>query len=440
MKQISYLNKTMRFLICFLCSIPAFLSAQQNFTLKSAIDSALKNNLDIQIASNNLEISKLNNSYGMAGGMPVVSIGGTDNQTFSDIYQKQSSGLIIQKNNVAGNNFALGLNTGVLLFNGFKVYATKNRLESIQKQSELMLNQQIQNSIASVMIKYYDIIRQKAYLKVLQKSLVLSQQKYDIVNTRRNIGMANDADFLQVQIDLNQIKQNVELQNVVVEQTEIELLQLINAKIYKKIDVTDSINVDNSIVYDSILSGLKRNQLIQALEEQVKINSLNLKEISSLYYPSLRFNAGYNISLLSSEAGSVLYNKSIGPYVGLALQVPIFNGNITRTQRNIAEYTLENTSLQKDAIENNLMLGATKAWEAYSSNIQQVESQKTTLGIAEQMIILMLTKFQLGQATIVDMKTAQSTYENVCFQYTNLLYSAKVAEIELMRLSYSLKY
>ena len=143
-------------LIAFI--FPFFALAQNPITLKSAIDSTLKNNFDIQIASNNVEISKLNNNAGMAGGLPAVNISVVDNQTSSDVLQKLNSGAEIKKSAANGNALTSNITAGILLYNGSRVIATRQRLQSLQKQSELQLNLQIQNSIAAVMAKYFDII------------------------------------------------------------------------------------------------------------------------------------------------------------------------------------------------------------------------------------------------------------------------------------------
>lgn len=46
-----------------------------------------------------------------------------------------------------------------------------------------------------------------------------------------------------------------------------------------------------------------------------------------------------------------------------------------------------------------------------------------------------MQKFELGQATIVDVKIAQQSFENESYRMVNLSYSAKMAEIELKRLA-----
>ena len=45
-----------------------------SFTMKQAVDLALQQNLDIQIAGSELEIAKVNNNWGNAGALPTVNL------------------------------------------------------------------------------------------------------------------------------------------------------------------------------------------------------------------------------------------------------------------------------------------------------------------------------------------------------------------------------
>jgi outer membrane protein TolC len=60
--------------------------------------------------------------------------------------------------------------------------------------------------------------------------------------------------------------------------------------------------------------------------------------------------------------------------------------------------------------------------------------------MSSQLVDVVLQQFNLGQATILDVKAAQNSFETSAYLLVNLIYSAKVAEIELKRLTYSLTY
>ncbi|MEI7420864.1 MAG: TolC family protein [Prolixibacteraceae bacterium] len=427
-----------KFLYYLLLLLPFPGVGQPVISLRNAIDTTLLNSFDIRIAGNNVEISKINNSIGVAGGLPTINANISDNQSVTNVNQKLNSGTEIKKSSASGNTMTSSVTAGMVLFNGFKVFATKERLGHLQKQNELLFNLQIQNSIAAVMAKYFDIVRQKEYLKIMETSLDVSQKKLDIVTERKNVGMANDADYLQALIDVNTAKQSLKSQELVVQQTKFDLLQLMSRKKYYTYMVDDSIVVDKSIQLNTILSYLKQNPQYLSAEQQIKINEQVVKEVTSLRYPSLRLNTGYNMNRTQSDAGLYLLNQNYGPYAGMTLQIPIYNGNAYKIQKEAAVFNLDNARLQKENLLNILTAGAVKTYESYNTTLQQLESQLNTIQFSQKLIYVVMQRFQVNQATILDVKTAQSSYELTGYQLVNLKFAAKMAEIELKRLMYQL--
>ncbi|MEI7595522.1 MAG: TolC family protein [Bacteroidota bacterium] len=430
----------MKKLFTYLLLLPFFVTAQQTLPLKSAIDSALKSNFDIQIAKNNTEINKANNTYGYAGGLPSLNANIGENNSINSLTQKQNGGIETSKNNVSSNSLNAGISANMTLFNGFKIIATKEKLNQLQKQSELLLNQQIQNTMAAVMLTYYDILRQQSYLNIIQSSLDVSTKKTEIISERYKVGMANDADLLQSQIDKNIAEQNFNTQKLIIEQAKINLLQLMGTKEFYSIVLNDTIIVDQTIQKDSILNYLENNQQYLSAEQQIKINEQIAKELGSQRYPSLKLNTGYNFQNTTNSAGLNLLNQNYGPFVGATLQIPIFNGNIYRTQQETALYNVKNAELQKENILNTLKASASKTFQSYENTLQQLVSQQNNFENAKKLVNIVVQRFQLNQATIIDIKTAQASFENAGYQLTNLLYAAKIAEIELKKLVYKLSY
>ncbi len=418
--------------------VPLLSAGQPLISLKNAIDTTLINSFDIRIAGNNVEISKANNSFGVAGGLPTVSASATDNQSISKVNQKLNSGTEIAKTSVNGNSLTSNITAGMLLYNGRRVIATKERLSRLQNQSELQFNLQVQNSIAAVMAKYYDIIRQQEYYKIIFSSLDVSQKKLDIINERKSVGMANDADYLQALIDVNTAQQVLRSQQLVVEQTKMDLLQLMSKKKYYTYEVNDSITVDTSIQLNSIISFLQQNPQYLSSEQQVKISEQVVKEVTALLYPSLRMNTGYNLNRTQSDAGQFLFNMNSGPYAGVTIQIPIYSGNAYKVQKEVAKYNLQNAKLQQESLLNFLTADATKTFQSYSTTLQQLEFQKTNIESSRKLINVVMLRFQVNQATILEIKAAQNSYEQTGYQLVNLKFAAKISEIELKRLMYQL--
>ncbi len=413
--------------------------AQQLFTLRNAIDTALLNNFDIRIARNYVDIARMNNTYGVAGGLPYINANAGDNASVNNIDQKYSDGTESNFSNRGQNDINAGVSAGIVLFNGFKITAAKERLNRLENLSELQLNQQIQSTIADIMVTYYDIIRQQNYLKIIENTLDVSRQKLDIINVKNNVGMADAVVMLQAQSDVNSAEQLLELQKLVIEQNKADLLLLISAKQQNSFLVADSILVDKTLQLDSILNYLNRNPQYLSAEQQILIDEQLVKEVSSQRYPSVKLNAGYDFYHSDINSGSLQMNQNYGPTAGVSLQVPIFNGNIYKTQADVAKIRVSNSKLEKESLLNSLTTQATKLYRAYSTTLQQIESQRSNFEINKQLLEVVLQKFNLGQATILDVKAAQTSFETAAYLLVNLLYSAKVSEIELKQLTYSLE-
>ena len=100
---------------------------QQQITLSQAIETSLKNNLDIQISKNNITINSINNHIGVAGGLPTVLGSASTNEQVIGLNQELSNGTITNRTGVVSNSSNLGFTASMLLYNGGRVWATKNR-------------------------------------------------------------------------------------------------------------------------------------------------------------------------------------------------------------------------------------------------------------------------------------------------------------------------
>jgi outer membrane protein TolC len=138
--------------------------------------------------------------------------------------------------------------------------------------------------------------------------------------------------------------------------------------------------------------------------------------------------------------GSTLLNLNYGPYAGVTLNVPIFNGNIYRKQQQVAGINIKNAQLMRDTLVINYTSNAVKNWQAYNNNLQQLETAKANYDLSRKLLDLVLLRFQLKQATIVDVKNAQQSFENAGFLLVNVSYAAKAAEIQLRRYANQLGY
>ncbi len=417
------------------------LAAQNNLSLKEAVTIAIQNSYDIKLVENNASIAKNNNNYGVAGGLPTVTATGTNNNTLTTIHQTfPDPSRNTTRGGVDGSTLNGGLTATMILFNGYRIAATKDRLASIEKQTEAALQTQMLNTSSTVMQQYYNVIRQAAFLKTIEKSIEASEERVAIVKTRQAIGVANQADLLQSNLDLNALIQAKQNQLLVLEQVKADLYNSMVVPANSNYTFTDSIQVDQKLSLSDVESKMKEHPLLQSAQQLINVNQFLEKETKALTYPTLRANGGFNYNSNKSTAGFILLNESYGPFLGFNLSIPIYAGSASKRAVKNAQINTLSAKLQYDNTAQDLATELFKTYQNYQNSLKQTPIELENYQMSEALLALVMEKFKLGQATIVDVKQAQQSFETAGFRLTSLKFSAKIAEIELKRLSNQLKF
>jgi outer membrane protein TolC len=428
-----------RTVFAFFFLLLAVCGNSQVLTLQEAIDIALKNNLDIEIARNNFEASDINNHISIAGGLPEVFGSFTNRESLTTLNQRLNNGTTIKRPNNLTNALNSGIEANYLLFNGWRVRTTSRRLEALERQSEVRVNLQVQNVVAAVMVKYYDIVRQDSYINTIQQSIAVTEQRKKLVDARQSVGLANNADTYQAQLDLTASQQELLSQDLILAQAKADLMNLLMQRPDSIFIVKDTIITSRDVTIDQVKNNLLNNPEFRSADQQILINELIVKEIGAQRYPSVGLLGGFNYNRNQSTAGFTLLNQNAGPFVGLTVQVPIFNGGIAKRQQRMAQIDVKNATLIRDRLENDLETFAVKAFLAYQNTLQRLQVEQQNNSIAADLLDLVQQRFLLGVGTIVDVREAQRSFVEAGFRLVNLSYAAKVSEIELKRLASQLR-
>ena len=427
--------------LCFVVVASTSADAQKILSLNEAIQTALKNSYEIQLVENNLAIAKNNNNFGVAGGLPTITNTSTNNNTLTTINQTfPDANRNTSRNGVDGSTLNSAVNANMILFNGYRVQATKSRLESLQTQNKFLLESQLLNTISTVMQQYYNIVRQQAFLKTIQKSIEASQQRLDIVKTRQQIGVANQTDLLQSNIDLIALLQAKQNQLLIIDQVKADLLNTIVMPATTPVVINDSIEIDDQIILSVVEEKMKNHPLLQSAQQLININQFLEKETKSLTYPTLRASTGFNYNSNKSAAGFILLNESYGPFLGVNLSIPIYSGGANKRAIKNAAINTNTAKIQLQNTEQDLSTELFKTYQSYKNSLKQTPIEIQNFEMSQSLLDLVMQKYQLGQATMVDVKQAQQSFETAGFRLVSLRFNAKIAEIELKRLSNQLTF
>lgn len=218
-----------------------FSKAQELLTPENAVALAISKNFDIVIAKNEADIAKINNNKATAGMLPRINVTTGDVFNLSNINQKFTTGQEVKKNWVPVNSFNAGLNLNWTIFDGLKMFATKDRLAALQSLGEIQLKNQIQEVVAQVLNAYYEVVRQKQQIKALNESAAISVERVSLSQKKLDVGYSDKTPLLQAKVDYSAQQINILKQETVLQQTKVSLNQLLGRDANIEFEVLDTI-------------------------------------------------------------------------------------------------------------------------------------------------------------------------------------------------------
>jgi outer membrane protein TolC len=432
-----HMNK--KVLINYLVLILLFASntqAQEKLSLEQAVQIALENNFDIKLTKNNVEQAKNNFNRANAGMLPVVTGNFSTNNTVSNTKQTLSSGVSQERNGAKNSNLVYGPVINWQVFDGFQMFARYDRLKELELLGEANLKLTIQNTLADVINNYYDLVSQQQQIKALNEALTISQLRLKNSNNRFKIGKAAKLEVLAASVDLNTDTTNLLRQLDLYRSTKIKLNELLAREISTDFSVSDSIIIGNNLLFADLQSSASQlNPNLQTALINRRIAEINLKQVKANRYPVINLNSGYNFNQSTSELGFARTSTGRGLNYGMSASINIFNGFLQKRNEKNASLEIENSKIQYDKVNQNIVSQLTSLYQTYQTNLELVRLEQENLAVAKQNMDITLEKFRIGSVAPLEFREAQRNYINANARFTNSQFEAKLAEIALLQLS-----
>jgi outer membrane protein TolC len=426
-----------------LCSITIFagttLPAQRLLSLEEAIATALQNNYDIQLSRNDSAVAALDYSYRNAVFLPRLNA--TANTTWNVNNQKQTlaDGTKREQKKLKSNNITASLALNWTLFDGLKMFATRDKAAEFLKLGDLTIKNQVINTVADVVNNYYNIAAQKQQLIAIREQMGVSEERVRLAQNRLDIGMGAKPDLLQSKVDLNAFKAAVLTQETRIAQLKEQLSQLMSVAPNTPYDVMDSIPININIGLGDIQNNIENSNLeLLIAKKNIDIANLTLKERKADQYPVVSFNSVYNYNRTNNKAVinpfSTLFNLNRGFNYGFGINIPILNNFNTR--RLIGQAKLD-VSYQQLFYENQrsvVSMSVMNAFIAYEQQKKALALEEENILLAKENVSIVLEVLRLGGATIIQLREAQQSLAEATTRLITARYTTKLSETELMRL------
>jgi outer membrane protein TolC len=396
----------------------------------------LQNNFDIKIASNNLDINKVNATTGNAGMLPRVTATLVDTNSIQNSSQTRQDGTTTSLDNAKNNSLNYGIGLDWTIFDGFKMFARLDQLKELQKLGEAELKRTMILKISAVNAVYFDLVQQQQQLAALDTTIVISTQRLILAQNRFAIGKSSKLEVLNAQVDLNTDKVALLRQKESYSNRKIALNQVLARDSKVDFKVVDQVPVDEKLILSELIAlAEKQNPQLEAQIINKRVSELELKQIKGERYPMVSVNTGYNFLDNQSSLGFTSQFTAKGLNYGLRASLNLFDGLAQNRNEKIAKILIENAKI---AIEQqSLLLNSelTIAFQTYLTNLELIQLEQTNVAIAKQNLNITVDKFRIGTITTLEFRAAQLNYINAKVRYSNAQFQAKLSEIALRELA-----
>lgn len=414
------------------------INAQEFLSIEDALSITLKENIDIKIKTNELNQAKNYEKVGVLGSLPKLKINGSisENEGTSSLEFATDNFSTIEDAESESKNINSNVEFSYSLFNGLGSIYTFQKLkkQSNLKSTELLI--QIEQVLIKTAKQYYDIAYLQEQNKILTEILGVSKERHKRIKVQNEFGNASKLDLLSAEIDLN--KDSV---NVISSEYELNIAKnqfniLLNRELKTEFKVENKVEINRNLDYQDLGKEIIENNnniifqqyLIEIAKKDKKINNASI-------FPNVNFSAQYGYNNTESNTSLILDQTSLGLTGFINFSWDIFDGLARRKVSQNMQIQVESNILKLSAIKQEIQKEFNTTFEQYSNSIKLIDIEKRNQEASEKFFERAKEQFYQGQVSRNDFRLAQIDLSMSKNKLNQRLYSAKIAELNLYRLS-----
>ena len=433
------MKKTFIILLLVVLARLDVLAQPKAWSLRECCDYAVEHNISIKQQENQRRQQELELSTAKNSRLPDLSASVGQNFSFGRGLTSENT---YSNTNTSSTSFQLG--TSVPLFTGFQI-PNQIKLNQLNLEAATADLEKAKNDIRmQVAQAYVQILYDMEIADVAKRQIEIDSAQVARLEAFVKNGKAAEAELSQQKATLanSRLTATQALNNCrLAVLTLTQLLELPTpegfAIVRPDVSVASGISGEGSLTPDLIYAealGIKPEILSQQLK--LKGYEHSIKIAQSANYPTLSLSGGvgtnyYTTSGFKSDAFGEQLKNNFSQYIGLNLNIPIFNRFQTRNNIRSARIDYENQQLTLDNTKKTLYQEIQKVYynalNAQSKEEASLQAMKSTKDAFE----LMQAKYETGKATITEFNESKNTYlksesDLVQARYENLYQSALI--------------
>ncbi|MCK5782580.1 MAG: TolC family protein [Flavobacteriales bacterium] len=423
-------------LIFIIILFPLLSQAQEQLGVMDAVNIAMKDNYDIKIAKNNLKIAENNAGLMNSGYLPSLNANGGATYKNEDSYMDLGNGVVRDVDNAETESYNYGVTLNYRLFDGMGRYYNYKKFKASYTLSELEGRATVENTLMKLIGSYYEVARLSSKLENLNRTLEISNKRMNLTKTQFDYGQASKLDVLRAEVDKNNDSVNYITTNRELLVSRRDLNVILARDVRTPFEVDTLVLFSQDIVEDKMMEmALDQNVDYLISQQNIGIASLDKKSKRSGFIPKIDLKGGYSGSSTDSDGGFALHSEATGYNANASLNWDVFDGGRTHTQVQNAKIVELNAQEKANSQLRNLEREVSNAYVNYKNSLFIMEVEQNNMKTNKLNFSYSKDQFALGQINSIDFRKAQVDLEDSINRYNQAKYTAKVAEMQLMKLS-----
>ncbi len=418
---------------------PNLLFGQNTLSLMDAIKIGMLENYDIQISEKNQNISKINNNWANAGGLPSINLSAKKEEALSDQSNNPASFIQEKLRSSAINGNA---NVSWTLFNGFAIKANKERLNNLEEISNNNATLTIENTIQGIILQYYNCVLQKKRLELLQKVVALAKNRLEYEQTKYEIGVSSKIDLLQIENAMLTDSANIILQKLNYSNAIKNLNLTLATNVETNWILTDEMDTEIKLFnYEDLkTSTLANNTNIKNQYYNIQLSKQDIKLAMSPFYPVISVNSGaaynestYDIGDLSNTMDNT--GESINYFANFSVNFRIFDGGKLYQNLRSLKIQKEINDLQLEKIQKEVLYQLSLTNDKYNSLIATYSLNQKAFKIAETNYGLATDQQNMGVINSFMLRDIEIAYISSGISAQQAAYNLMESKVALLKIT-----
>jgi outer membrane protein len=388
-------------------------NAPSTLSLQEAIQIAIQNNLATLLAQERQSEARGLEHESRAGLLPQVS---------GSAYQANLT------QNLAALGFQPGTFPGIKTtfigpFNNFDARArlvqsifSLSAIRNYQAGREGVRVAELQQGLAreqvatATALTYLDALRSARSVVAAQANVELAQTLLTLAQDQHNAGVATGVDVTRAQTRLAQEQVRLAEAQTADEQSRLNLQRVVGLPLGSQLTLTDTLNfADEPLpsIETAVTQAGEQRPEVRIAEAETTLAGYEHRAARAELYPSVDFVGDYGVSGITPTNTDLPTRR-----VAIQLNVPIFNGGLTRGRIEVASSRERQAELELGSVRGQVEEDVRLAFATLGTTAALVRASDQTVTLAERELEMSRDRFRNGVADNIEVVTAQAALSN----------------------------